>query len=410
MKDLQRDFIQNYPGGGYNPEQRTFILKWNPAISSYTIHNHIDSVAHIDNWEFNWSVYEWEKAHNGDRFFMVRVGEGKTGVVMSGIFISEPYPRRDWNRIRKTKEIYYMDMQPNFIVNPETMPIITTEQLQEAIPVFDWSKGHSGMLLSEYQARKLEELIASYLSDVSGKADDENLAIKHLMDLHDLNCINAVLQANAEKFFQTIDEKPLNPNLMTDTQIIPFVKFPIHHITMCWDVLLSKLDRFSEEYQETVSRKKSQNDRIKEYFTKNFGLEMESIYYADYRSCFYCDDPEDTIEDFIWESESDLLEKGFSKKDIDLYCSVRKMDFDTVKRLLEVGASPEIVFVEDEDEAYQNCWDWVREERTYFSEKLDNKVIGEDVTPFRTYEVENFIGYAAYESMYSLLKPYIKEQ
>ena len=177
MEALQSDIIQNYPGGGHNPDQRTFILRWNPAISSITIHNHIDSIAHIDDWEFNWSVYEWEKAHEGDRFYMMRVGDGNTGIVMSGIFISEPYTERDWNRVRKTKEIHYMDMQPNYIVNPETMPIITTAQLQEAIPDFEWSKGHSGALLTDDQAERLEYLFEEYLAAVKDMADGENLAL-----------------------------------------------------------------------------------------------------------------------------------------------------------------------------------------------------------------------------------------
>ena len=171
------DPMYQNPGEGYNPNQQTFILMWNPAISSITIHNHIDSIAHIDDWDFNWSVYEWEKAHKGDRFFMVRVGEGNTGIVMSGIFISDPYTDRDWNRLRQSRQIYYMDMLPNFIVNPETMPIITTAQLQEAIPDFEWSKGHSGTLLTDDQARKLEEVFIKYLCTVKDKVDGENLNI-----------------------------------------------------------------------------------------------------------------------------------------------------------------------------------------------------------------------------------------
>ena len=166
-----------HPGDGYNPNQKTFILMWNPAISSTTIHNHIDSIAHIDNWRFDWSVHEWEKAHEGDRFFMVRVGEGKTGIVMSGVFTSEPYTDRDWNRLRQSRQIYYMDMHPNFIVNPETMPIITTAQLQEAIPDFEWSKGHSGTLLTDVQAERLEQLFKDYLATVKDMADEENLVI-----------------------------------------------------------------------------------------------------------------------------------------------------------------------------------------------------------------------------------------
>ena len=406
MKDLQRDIIQHYPGGGYNPNQQTFILMWNPAISSITIHNHIDSIAHIDNWKLNWSVYEWEKAHKGDRFFMVRVGDGNTGIVMSGVFISEPYTSRDWNRVRKTKEIHYMDMQPNFIVNPETMPIITTAQLQEAIPDFEWSKGHSGTLLTEHQAQKLEELFADYLSKVSDQEDGENLSIKHLMGSHEMDCIKAVLQLDADKFFRLIEEKPLASFLMIDTRLLPDVKFPLHHITMCWGVILSKYDNYLEEYKEIVYRKKLRNDRIKEYFMKTYGFEMDNVPYSNYSDCYFCSYPEDTVEDIIDESESDLIENGFSKKDIDLYCSVCKMGFETTKRLLEEGANPETAFEDDVD----NCWDRVCAERAFLSKEFDNKIIEDDITPFDTDDVENLIGYAAYESMYSLLEPFVKDE
>ena len=410
MGALQRDIIQNYPGGGYNPDQRTFILRWNPAISSITIHNHIDSIAHIDDWEFNWSVYEWEKAHEGDRFYMMRVGDGNTGIVMSGIFISEPYTERDWNRVRKTKEIHYMDMQPNFIVNPETMPIITTARLQEAIPDFEWSKGHSGILLSEHQARKLEALFSDYLSSVSNRVDKENLAIKRLMDLNDLECINAVLQLDADKFFNLIEQGQFASHLLTDTQLVSGAKFPLHYITACWDAILRKYDEYAEEFKEVVYYKKLQNDRLKDYFEKTYNLQLDKMPYANYHDYFYCSDPEDTIEDFMWVSESELLEKGYLQKDIDLYCSVRKMDFETTKLLLEGGANPNTFFAEEyaEDEDCENCWDIVCGERSFLSERLDNKIIDNDVTPFNTEDVDNLIGYAAYETMYNLLKPYIK--
>ena len=405
MGALQRDIIQNYPGGGYNPDQRTFILRWNPAISSITIHNHIDSIAHIDDWGFNWSIYEWENAKIGDRFFMVRVGDGNTGIVMSGIFTSEPYTSRDWNRVRKTKEIHYIDMQPNFIVNPETMPIITTARLQEAIPDFEWSKGHSGILLSEHQARKLEALFSDYLSSVSNQVDKENLAIKRLMDLNDLECINAVLQVDADRFFQVIEEKPLASYLLTDTQLIPHVQFPLHYITMCWNTILNKYDEYLKEYRDVVYRKKLQNDRLKRYFEQTFGLQMDSIPYADYHDCFYCDDPEDTVEDILDETESDLIEKGYSKKDIDLHCSVCKMDFEATKRLLEEGANPETTFSDDSD----SCWDHVCLEDASLSQELDDWIVGKEVKSFDTDEVTNLIGYAAYESMYNLLRSYVKK-
>ena len=163
------------PGDGYNPNQQTFILMWNPAYSSVTMDYHMYCIEHFDDEPFDWSVYEWEKAHKGDRFYLVRVGEGKTGIVMSGIFISEPYVAADWNKSRGSKQIHYMDMQPNFIVNPEAMPIVTTAQLMDAIPDFEWRKGHSGTLLTDEQAQKLEKLFAEYLLMVRDEVDGKNL-------------------------------------------------------------------------------------------------------------------------------------------------------------------------------------------------------------------------------------------
>lgn len=177
MSKKNLNMIPNFPGSGYNPDQQMFILMWNPAISSVTMEYHQYCIENFDNEPFDWSVYEWEKAHKGDRFYLIRVGDGKTGVVMSGIFTSEPYIAGDWNEKRCSKQIHYMDMKPNFIVNPETTPIITTAQLQDAIPDFNWSKGHSGTLLTKTQAQKLERLFKDYLLNVMDKSDDKNMVI-----------------------------------------------------------------------------------------------------------------------------------------------------------------------------------------------------------------------------------------
>ncbi|MBQ6069329.1 MAG: hypothetical protein IJK84_07495 [Bacteroidales bacterium] len=177
MSKRKLNVLPNFPGSGYNPEQQTFILMWNPAISSVTMEYHQYCIENFDTEHFDWSVYEWEKAHEGDRFYLVRVGDGVTGIVMSGIFSSEPYIAEDWNEKRGSKQIHYMDMELNYIVNPETMPIITTAQLQDAIPDFDWEKGHSGILLTKKQAQKVERLFKQYLTEVMDKSDDKNMVI-----------------------------------------------------------------------------------------------------------------------------------------------------------------------------------------------------------------------------------------
>ena len=161
------------PGEGYDEKQNTFILMWNPAISSMTLEHHNRSVEHMLTECFNWSVWEHDKAKCGDRFFLVRVGEGNTGVVMSGVFDSNPYEDEDWSG--KGRQTYYMDMVPNLILNPETTPMITTKELQEAIPSFDWTGGHSGRLLTEDEARKIEVLWQQFIEINKDQIDGVNM-------------------------------------------------------------------------------------------------------------------------------------------------------------------------------------------------------------------------------------------
>ncbi len=140
----------------------TIILFWNPEISSYTIERlreDLENYTHVSNW----SVWEHENAHKGDRFFMVRCGKGKTGICMSGRFCSEPYLSEDWSG--KGREVYYMDLDADTVIEPDTLPILFAERLSQEIPSFDWSGGHSGRLLPESDAEKLEKLWADFLEN-----------------------------------------------------------------------------------------------------------------------------------------------------------------------------------------------------------------------------------------------------
>ena len=76
---------------------KTYILFWNPAISSYKLDNFQEKLGELEYNDLNWSVWEHEKASCGDRFFMVRCGEGNTGICMSGYFASDPYKGEDWS-------------------------------------------------------------------------------------------------------------------------------------------------------------------------------------------------------------------------------------------------------------------------------------------------------------------------
>ncbi len=138
-------------------QPKTYLLRWNPAISSFTMDRCKDAVVKYDGWfAMNWSIFEYENAHEGDQYYMLRTGDGNSGIVWRGVFSSDPYKSHDW--AGTSRQRYYVDIECRDAVHPDNRPHMTTEELRTAIPDIDWNRGHSGELLTEEQARKLDEL------------------------------------------------------------------------------------------------------------------------------------------------------------------------------------------------------------------------------------------------------------
>lgn len=140
----------------------TYILFWNPAISSYTMERFLDDFDNEDGVG-NWSFHEHEQVGPGDTFYLVRCGEGNVGIVMRGEICSHCYEDEDWSP-RNRKHIYYADIDADVCINPESgAPLLTPQILTERLPGFDWFGGHSGRRLSDEMAEKLDELWFEYL-------------------------------------------------------------------------------------------------------------------------------------------------------------------------------------------------------------------------------------------------------
>ena len=139
-------------------EPRHYLMRWNPSISSFKEKDYKECVGNMVHGMFrlDWSIYEWEEARRGDYFYMLRTGDYKAGIVFSGQFITDPYPADDW--AGSTKRRMYVDLICIDPIDPRERPRISLEELKKEIPGFDWSKGHSGALLSEDVVKKLDEL------------------------------------------------------------------------------------------------------------------------------------------------------------------------------------------------------------------------------------------------------------
>lgn len=154
---------------------KTFILKWNPAISSVSMDDMKWAVE--DAWnsldsDFNWSVFEWEKAEKGDRVFMLRVGRGKVGIMASGWFASDPYEGDDWRGTDEKR--HYADILFDVMIYPQRNKILDTKTLQAEIPSVDWKGGHSGVVISEEEATQLESVWKRFLTENEDLFEPEN--------------------------------------------------------------------------------------------------------------------------------------------------------------------------------------------------------------------------------------------
>lgn len=114
----------------------------------------------------NWSIWDYQRIKKGDVVYMLKVGEGPTGIIAKGKVKSQAYCSEDWSG--KGRKTYYVDFEPTCLISPDCAPILRTSALQEAIPDFDWEGGHSGMLLTERQSTSMDELWTFFLNDKFG--------------------------------------------------------------------------------------------------------------------------------------------------------------------------------------------------------------------------------------------------
>jgi len=142
---------------------KTFIMRWNPEISSHKIRDFEEGMECLLDRDFyyDWSIWDYEKVSIGDRFYMITVGEQQNGIVMSGTIISMPYKDVDWSG--KGRDVRYVRMNPECMIHPIKSPLIlSSSELTQAIPSFNWNEGHSGELLNDQQAILLDALWVSH--------------------------------------------------------------------------------------------------------------------------------------------------------------------------------------------------------------------------------------------------------
>ena len=154
--------------------RKTFIMRWNTDISNYRLCEFEEAMDDFadDFFYYEWSIWDYQKVHWGDKFYMIRTGKGKHGVVMRGTIIGMPYPDEDWSG--KGRRVYYVRMRLSHMIHPEkALLLLTTDDLGKAIPEFNWEEGHSGVILDDAIAKQLDALWHDYVEKEQQMTKDD---------------------------------------------------------------------------------------------------------------------------------------------------------------------------------------------------------------------------------------------
>ncbi len=137
-----------------------FLLYWNPAESNYTWERYTaDRDKMGPRFNMNWSINWPEQIHEGDKYYMIRVGQGQTGIVWYGTFNSEPYKDKDVND--KRRKCWYADIIVREAIKPDSSPLVTIDELHYEYPDVDWENMENGQMIAGDIAERLDEIISS---------------------------------------------------------------------------------------------------------------------------------------------------------------------------------------------------------------------------------------------------------
>lgn len=164
--------------------EKLFLMRWDPAISSCKLETyHRNCEEFPDGYRTDWSIWDANRAHVGDRFVMMRVGDYKPGIIYYGNLSSEPFAGDDWAGSDKKRMYVMMDC---FGWRQNDDPIISAEVLNAEIRGVDWMHGHSGVVLPADVDDRLEVLLRERIPDFTYFPDDdyeEDFTVEKLNEL-----------------------------------------------------------------------------------------------------------------------------------------------------------------------------------------------------------------------------------
>ena len=218
--------------------------------------------------------------------------------------------------------------------------------------------------------------------------------------------INAVFNFDAEAFKTLLSTELFDKSLLKDIKFSEGVPCPIYWMTQCWEIIFAHPEEWKKNCRHIIEENKQRNLEIKLMFEEKLGVVFKPIDFYNTDFWFFRNEREAAFDDVFWNNtREEMLDKGYREIDLDLYVAVNKFDFQEAERLLELGANPACEITDEGS----SCFDRIGTESSFLDTEMQGIFIKrEQRNPIadNARDLVDLVGWAAHESMYSLLSKY----
>jgi len=288
--------------------------------------------------------------------------------------------------------------------------LATDEMYAKGFSFDDWTRSFKDgtRYASELTVDVLKDkYIYSYYHDdfsdiILENSHQGNQSANEEKDKHKNEIVRAVFNIDYNSFKSIYDQGNFDASLCQDSDDLPY---PLHFVTICWDMIFSHLEEWKEKYKPILRKRKEENDKFKTFFETECGLDMSNIPFSDYWDCFFCAEPDEDVEECLYHTVEELHNLGLRDCDIELAMHVYKFHFDEVEKLLKQGADP-LKNMTDEEGEYDDCVTRIYREVQFMYSEITDEVLGQRMILGEERDFNDLMNLAAHEKMDHLLDEY----
>ncbi|MCP4141370.1 MAG: HNH endonuclease [Chloroflexi bacterium] len=142
-----------------------FLFIWNPGKWKWhDLDEKINILRNTSSVSDTWSCVSHKKIKEGDRAFLLRLGEEPKGIIGSGYIASYPFLQEHWGG--KDKLIYKVVIEFDVLINATREPILDIDILSHGnLARQTWLSQSSGISIKQEVINELEDVWFSFLKE-----------------------------------------------------------------------------------------------------------------------------------------------------------------------------------------------------------------------------------------------------